>query len=182
MSKNILVITGSPREGGNTELLADAFIKGASANGHQTTRFDAGVKKLAACAACDNCWGNGLPCMFRDKFAELEPLLETADVLVIASPLYWFTVSAQIKAAIDRMYCYSHPNAKRKLKISESVFICCGAGEEDSFDAVISSYKLTADYMNWKNAGIIIAPGIVKKGDVAKTNLLDRAQKLGMSL
>ena len=89
MSKNILVLTGSPRKKGNSEAMADAFIRGALAAGHQAVKFQAGRKKIAGCMACDTCFTKGTPCSVRDDFAELEPLLEKADVLVFCTPVYW---------------------------------------------------------------------------------------------
>ena len=105
LMKNILVLTGSPRKGGNSDLMADAFIKGAIAKGHQVIKFETAKKVIGGCKACDKCWSLGTACVFRDDFAELEPLIEKADVIVLATPLYWFNMSAQIKPRlIDCMH------------------------------------------------------------------------------
>ena len=126
MSKNILVLTGSPRKNGNTDRLAQAFIDGAIEAGHQVQRFDAGRKRINGCTACDACWSKGTACVFTDGFTELEPMLEAADVLVIASPLYWSTFPAQLKAAIDKLYAYVSPACQHPLKIKESALLACG--------------------------------------------------------
>ena len=67
MSKNILVITGSPRIGGNSDLLADAYIKGAKSTGHTVTKFETGLKKVGPCKACDTCWSKGTQMCIRDR-------------------------------------------------------------------------------------------------------------------
>lgn len=183
MAKNILVITGSPRKNGNSDLLADAFIKGALSAGHQVTKFNAAAKTISGCKACDTCWSTDHACSFQDGFTELEPLLESADVLVFASPLYWFALSAQIKAALDRMYAYDMENRKTSLKIKEGVLLVCGAGEGMAiFEGVIASHKSTLEYMKWQNAGILTVPNVSAKGDIIKTDALQKAEQLGKTL
>lgn len=181
MSKNILVITGSPRKKGNTDILAEAFAKGAEAKGHSVTVFNAS-KNLGGCKACDTCWTKGRACSFEDAFTDLEPLLERADAVVFATPLYWFGFSAQIKAAIDRLYSYWSPNALRPLKIKESALLVC-AGDTDMhvFDGLVLSYEIMLRFLNWANAGVLTVPGVMEKGAILKTDALERAQKLGMS-
>lgn len=176
--KNILVITGSPRMEGNSDLMADAFIKGAKAKGHKVTKFETAGKSIAGCRACDKCWSQGNACVFRDDFSELEPLVETADVLVLVSPLYWFSMSAQIKAAIDRLYAYDAPNCLRPLNIKESILLTCAAGSE-VFDGIISTYKYIVNYLKWKDAGILAVPNVQEKGDILKTDALLQAELLG---
>lgn len=176
--KNILVLTGSPRRGGNSDLMADAFIEGAVAQGHTVTKYEIASKTIGGCKACDKCWSNGDACVFRDDFAELEPLVEAADVLVLVSPLYWFTMSAQIKAAIDRLYAYCVPACPRTLKIKETVMLTCAADAEE-FDGIISTYRYIANYMKWKDAGILAVPNVSDKGDILKTDALSKAKILG---
>ncbi len=183
MSKNILVITGSPRKNGNTNLLADAFIKGAAAKGHQVTRFNAANRTINGCRACDTCWSKGHACSFPDGFTELETLLEKADAIAFATPLYWFGMSAQIKAAIDRMYAYDMPQRKVSLKIKESILLVCAAGVDMKiFDGVIGTYRGIVDYLSWKDSGILTVPGVQNRGDVLKTDALHKAEQLGNSL
>lgn len=183
MSKNVLVITGSPRKNGNSELMADAFIKGALSKGHQVTKFNAAAKTINGCRACDTCWSNGHACSFIDGFTELEPLLGKADTVAFASPLYWFGMSSQIKAAIDRLYAYTAKDCKVPLNITESVMLICGAGDDmEIFNGAIETYKGIANYLNWKNAGILAIPKVSAKGDILETDALQRAEQLGRTL
>jgi multimeric flavodoxin WrbA len=183
MNKNILIITGSPRKRGNTSLLAESFKLGAQEKGHEVTIFDAGSKKINGCTACNNCWSKGTACIFTDGFTELEPLLEKADVIVIASPLYWFGMSTQIKAPIDKLYAYVREACLRPLKIKESVLLVCG-GDEDIqvFDGIIGTYKGIYKYMKWENKGIIAVPDVYELGDIVGREALAQARELGSSI
>lgn len=180
MSKNILVITGSPRKGHNSDTLAESFVKGAREKGHTVNVFNATAKDIGGCKACDTCWSKGRACSFSDGFTDLEPLLEQADALVFATPLYWFGFSAQIKAAIDKLYAYNSPNALRKLKIKESALLAC-AGDTDAyvFDGLARTYEIMVDYLKWKNAGTLLVAGVYDKGDIDGSEALQRAEQMG---
>lgn len=183
MSKNILVLTGSPRKNGNSEMLADAFINGARSNGYTVTKFETALKTIHGCRACDTCWSKGTACTFRDGFSELEPLLENADIIVFASPLYWFGMSAQIKAAIDKFYAYSGKVCKNPLKIKESILLtCAGDTDMECFAGIIETYKGITKYMKWEDKGILAIPNVYDKGDIEKTDALQGAEKLGASI
>ena len=81
--KNILILTGSPRVGGNSDLMADAFQKGAESTGHKVIRYEAGRNAILPCRACESCFSNGKACVWDDRFSnELAPLIEEADVMV----------------------------------------------------------------------------------------------------
>ena len=81
MHKQLLIITGSPRHGGNSDTLAEALARGAQEAGHTVQRFDAGRAQILPCRACDGCFRQGKPCLFDDDFTTLAPLLEAADVV-----------------------------------------------------------------------------------------------------
>lgn len=181
MAKNILVINGSPRKNGNTEMLADAFIESARAKGHTVNKFDAGRKKLSGCIACDTCFSTGSACSVKDAFQEVEPMLEAADMIVLATPLYWFNMSAQIKAVIDRLYAYT---AKKPLtNIKESMLLVVAeTGDEADFNGLIETYKVICRYINWEDKGILTVPKVWAKGDILKTDALERAKELAASI
>lgn len=183
MSKNILVLTGSPRKYGNSDLLANAFIKGTQSKGHNAIKFETAFKTIHGCKACNTCWSTGTACSFHDGFTELEPLLEKADVIIFASPLYWFGMSAQIKAVIDKFYSYVRPTCKNQLKIKESILLTCGAENEiEWFNGIIETYRGIVKYMNWQDRGALVVPGVYEKSDIEKTDALQRAEKLGASI
>jgi multimeric flavodoxin WrbA len=181
--KNILVLTGSPRKNGNSDRMADAFIKGAQSVGHEVTKFETAWKEIGSCSACKTCWSKEKPCSFQDDFDELAPLLQAADVIVFSTPLYWFSFTAQIKAAIDKMYAYIGKNCKHPLKIKESLLMVCGADEGMKvFDGIIATYREIAHYMKWEDKGVLAVPEVKEKGDIEATDALEKAEEYGKSL
>jgi multimeric flavodoxin WrbA len=181
MSKNILVLTGSPRKGGNSDKLADAFIAGAQQAGHTTVKYATADKKIKGCIDCQTCFKKGTACSVPDDFSELAPLLEQADMVVFATPMYWFSLPAQLKAAIDKFYSYLI--SKRTLEIKECALLVTGGVEDETkFDGIVTSYKIIAEFQNWKDNGIIIVPGLHDKDDILKTDGLKRAEALGKNI
>ncbi len=181
--KNILVLTGSPRKGGNSDLLAEAFIKGALANGHIVNKFETAFKQIQGCRACKACWSTETACIYKDDFTELEPMLEKANLIVFATPLYWFGMSSQLKAAIDRFYAYMRDNCRRPLQATESVLLVCGSDKKiEIFDGIIGTYKGMTNYLKWTDRGIIAVPDISNVGDIKKTDALKQAEKLGKTI
>lgn len=179
MTKKILVLTGSARKHGNSDMLADAFIKGAKEAGHTIFKFETARKDIKGCLACNRCYSNGDACSRKDDFNELAPLLEQADMIVIATPLYWFTFPAQVKAAVDKLYALLV--GKRESAIRDSILLVCGeTGEMTDFDGIIKTYELIVQYEKWHNAGILTVPGVAEKGDVLKTGALEKAEQMGL--
>lgn len=183
MGKRILLVTGSPRKHGNSEMMADAFTEGAALAGHTVMKFEAAFHEMLGCRACDTCWSRGVPCSFDDGFnTEFAPLLEQADALVLCMPLYFYGFPAQLKAALDKMYSYAVPNAPKRLKIKESAFMICGGDREESvYNGAVESYRQMARYCDWKDRGILVAFGVFEKGAIRDTAFLETAKALGAS-
>ena len=113
---NILILQGSPRANGNTAWMAEEYRKAAVAAGHKVTLVDVSHKKIAGCMACEYCHGKGNgACIQKDDMQELYPLLAEAEVLVLAAPIYYFTLSAQIQAPIQRIYNMQKPPKVTKM-------------------------------------------------------------------
>ncbi|MBP2637892.1 MAG: ywqN 4 [Firmicutes bacterium] len=181
MSKNILVLTGSPRKGGNTDKLAEAFIAGARQAGHTTVLYTTADKKIKGCIDCQTCFKKGTACSVPDDFNELAPLIEQADMVVLATPMYWFSFPTQLKAAIDKFYAYLI--SQKTLKIKECVLLVSGGVDDAAkFEGIVRSYQLIAEFMNWQDSGIVVVPGLHAKDDVLKTDGLKRAKELGKSI
>ncbi len=181
MSKNILILTGSPRPNGNSFMLADAFAEGAESAGHTVQRFDTAPAEIGGCRACNQCFKHGKACIFDDDFNLLAPMIEKADVLVFASPLYWFTFPAQLKAALDKFYAFMV--GERKLNIKESVLLVTAETDEmEDFNGIIRTYELAADYLNWKDRGRILVPEVGEAGAIKGCPLLDDARNLGKNI
>ncbi len=181
MGKNILVLTGSPRVSGNSDLLADAFIKGAEQAGHDVINCAVGRKNIMGCTGCDTCYSKGMPCSFDDDFNDIAPLFEKAEMIVFVTPLCWFTFSTQLKAAIDKIRSFYI--GKKELKIKESMLMVCGATRDDThYEGIISSYKSITRYLNWTDRGHLIVPGVLKKGDILSTDYLALAERMGHNI
>ena len=106
MSKKIVVITGSPRKNGNSFAMTEAFIKAAEEKGHTVTRFDAAMMNLGGCHACETCYKTGKACSFDDDFNTIVPAVLEADAVIFTMPVYWYSIPAQIKCVIDKLYSF----------------------------------------------------------------------------
>lgn len=177
MSKTILVLTGSPRTGGNSDQLADAFIRGAAGEGKQILRFDAGRKQIGPCIGCQACAGSGM-CAVTDDFAELAGYLRQADAVAIFTPLYWYSWPAGIKAAIDR--CFSFYCSETQTRVKESILVVCGEADDmASYDLIVKTYEKTAELMHWEDKGHIVVPAVFEAGAVQNTPAIAGMEKIG---
>ncbi|UWP58108.1 flavodoxin family protein [Ruminococcus gauvreauii] len=183
MSENILVLTGSPRRGGNSDTLADAFIRGAEKNKNKITKINLAEKKISGCRACNGCWVSRGNCVVDDDMKELEPLLESADVLVVATPIYWSMVPAQVKAPLDRLYEYDPVHGGKHLHIKEAILLTCGETDDaEDFMMIKTFFNMIADFNGMKVRDIIAVPGVNMKGDINGNDALVQAEKLGLSI
>ena len=102
MSKRVLILSGSPRKGGNSDILCDEFLRGAQDAGHTVEKIRVAEKKVAPCSGCYYCNTHGGACVHKDDMADILQKMIDADVIVLASPVYFYAISAQLKAVIDR--------------------------------------------------------------------------------
>lgn len=181
MAKNIVVLTGSPRKNGNSFAMTEAFMKAAEANGHTVTRFDTAFMKIGGCRACETCFQTGKACSFDDDFNKMAPAIEAADVLVFTMPVYWYSVPAQLKAAIDKMFSFSMGG--RPFKGKEAALIaCCEEGDPSAMDGVRFFFERTAALSNWVNVGEVLIPGVWEAGSIANTDGCIQAAALAEKL
>ena len=174
----ILVITGSPRKNGNSNTLAEHFIKGAKEAGHEVVRFDAAFKKVHPCIACNRCGMNG-QCVFKDDFEFIRKHIADADLVAFATPMYYFGISTQIKAVIDRFYAINGRIHVPKKAVLMMTYANTAASEAKP---IISHYEVLLDYLGWSDAGQIIAPGVWPGGAVNHTKFPEQAYRLGKTV
>lgn len=176
--KNILVIIGSGLEIGNTATLANAFIKGASEAGHTVHRVFLGDKRISGCKGCGFCQKNNNTCMIKDDMQEIYSLFSKSDVIVFASPLYFWSISAQIKTVIDRLYALS----KEDKYPSKETMLLMSAGDTGFyvFEQAISFYRVFTNALGWKNQGMVLAEGC--KGAVENKYIDDKYIKQAYDL
>ena len=174
----ILVITGSPRKNGNSNTLADSFIKGAQEAGHSVVRFDSAFKNVHPCIACNKCGMNG-ECVFKDDFEFIRDNIVDADAVVFATPMYYFGISAQIKAVIDRFYAINGQINVPKKTVLIMTYADTSAKEAQP---IISHYETLLNYLGWSDAGRVIASGVWTEGSVNQTQYPKQAYELGKNI
>ena len=177
MSKNIVVITGSPRKNGNSFAMTDAFIKAAEAKGHSVTRFDAAMNKVGGCRACETCFSTGKACSFDDDFNTIAPAILEADAIVFTTPVYWYSIPAQIKGVIDRIF--SLVVGGKDIAGKECALItCCEEEDMSVMDGVRVPIERMAALNKWKIVGEVLIPGVLNVGDIEKTDGCEKAAAL----
>lgn len=177
MSKKIVVITGSPRKNGNSFAMTEAFIKAVESNGHTVTRFDAAMKKTGGCHACETCYRTGKPCSFDDDFNTIAPAILEADSVVFTMPVYWYSIPAQIKGIIDKMFSFVVGGKDISGKEC-AVITCCEENDMSVMDGVRVPMERTASLLKWKMVGEVLIPGVLNVGDIEKTDGCKQAAEL----
>ena len=150
---NILVLNGSPHPQGNTTAMVEAFVEGAEANGHKITAISICSKNIAGCIACEYCHTKGKgTCIQQDDMQEIYPLLEEAEMIVLASPVYYHSFTGQLQCAINRIYALDKPKNLKKAALILS------SGSDKVYDGAIYEYQNSfLDYLKLKNMGIYTA-------------------------
>jgi len=180
MGKNVLVLTGSPRKGGNTQLLAEAFAQGAREAGCELSIIHAAEKHIRACLGCNGCFETGGVCVQKDD--DMAPILQSyreADVVVFATPVYFFGVTAQLKLLIDRTYALL-PAGKQKKDVV--VLATCGNGDAAVCAPTVAMFREMIHFSGATEKGLILAAGLHKPGEIAGRPELEQARALGRSL
>lgn len=173
--KNILIISSSPRKNGNSQMLCEQFKRGAEEKGHMVTLVRLMEKIIGFCRACDGCMRNGGTCVLNNDMAEVLKLFQEADVIVLATPVYFYGISAQMKTFIDRTYpIWQHLGKKEVYYI-----ISAGLGEDiierslgdlDGFVEHLEEYRI---------AGRIYATDVMEAGLVKNLDVFEKAYQMG---
>ena len=175
----IVVLTGSPRKNGNSAYLAEQFIKGVEEQGHEIFRFDCAFKQVEPCRACNHCGMNGT-CIFNDDFLELRPKMVEADMVVFATPMYYFGISAQMKRVIDRFYAI---NGQIKGARKKAAFLMTYADTaRKEAEPMLLHYHTLMEYLGWTSVGEVVASGVWTAGSVKGTDYPQQAYQLGKNL
>ena len=160
MGKKVLIITGSPRQKGNTNALATAFASGAVAAGNEVEVFDAATANLHGCSGDKSCEQRGY-CGQKDDGVQMNELMRQADVLVLVSPIYWSGFTSQIKRAIDRFYQFSFPKGRETLHIKELYLIAASANPDPAmFNDVVHAYEQLCELLHFDKGGTLLCPGL----------------------
>lgn len=179
MSKKILIISGSPRHGGNSDLLCDQFMKGALEAGHRVEKFVVADHNIGYCSACYYCQSHNGHCCKTDDMAILMPKILDADVLVLGSPVYMYSVSAQMKAVFDRAVA-----RYEVIRDKEMYYIMTAAeNEPHTMDTTLACMRGWADCIpGSREMGVIYGRGVYGKGEVVSTPAYIQAYEMGKSV
>ena len=175
---NVLILSGSPRKGGNTELLVEVFVKGAAEH-HHVEIVSVHDYKVNPCLGCNACFKTDGICAQKDDMTIIYEKMSQADMLVIASPVYFYGISAQMKSVIDRF----HNPIRDSFHIKKMALLLVGAASlPELFDAILTEYNLCLKFFNIEDAGKVLVRGVKDKGDIKTTDALNEAYMLGLSI
>ena len=173
----IVVITGSPRKNGNSFAMTEAFIHEAEQRGHSVRRFDAAFLKIGGCHACMTCYKTGKACSFDDDFNDIAPAILEADAVVFTMPVYWYSIPAQIKGAIDRLFSLV-VGGKEVAGKKWGFIACCEEDDTTVLDGVRIPMERTAALLQWEMVGEVLIPGVLNVGDIDHTDGCQQAAAL----
>ncbi len=175
MSKKVLILSGSPRKGGNSDLLCDQFAKGAAEAGHAVEKLRVAEKKVGYCCACYACKETGI-CAIKDDMAEILQKMIEADVLVLASPVYFYSIDAQLKAVIDR-------TVARWLEVKNKEFyyiVTAAEAGKAAAETTLACFRGYADCVQGaKEMGVIYGLGAYEKGEILGHPAMEQAYAMG---
>lgn len=179
MSKNILILSTSLRKNSNSEELADAFLKGAQEAGHNAQKISLRDKSIGFCKGCFACLKTG-SCVIRDDAIEIAKQMHDADVLVFASPIYYYEMSGQMKTLLDR----ANSLYGSDYRFSDVYFLSTAAEDADGVDsrAISGLEGWIACFERAKMAGTVFAGGVNDTGEISGHPALQKAYEMGKAV
>lgn len=179
MGKKVLILSGSPRRGGNSDLLCDEFMRGAIENGNDAEKIFIRSKKIGYCTACYYCRDTGKGCAIKDDMKEIIDKMLAADVIVLASPVYFYSIDAQLKTVIDRTV-----SKWRDIKNKEFYYIVTAAEDGKAVaECTIECMRgLVVCLSGSKEKGIIYGTGVYEAGTVKNTPAFEQAYIMGLNV
>ena len=169
----VVILMGSPREDGNTAAMAQAYKEGAELSGHDVEIVNVGSMKINGCLSCEYCHGEGNGnCIQQDDMQKVYPVINEAEIIVFASPIYYFTMSAQIEAVIQRFYAVGFPKKLRGCAMLLS------SASNHVYEAAKAQFNDLLAYGRLVPMGIVTAHGDENKSE----NLLAQIRGMGKNL
>lgn len=176
--KKVLILSGSPRKNGNSDILCDEFARGAAEAGNHVEKIRVSEKNIGFCRACYACRGTGV-CAIKDDMAEVLQKMIDADVLVLASPVYFYSIDAQLKALIDR-------TVARWLEVKNKEFyyiVTAADSEKEAVETTLACFRGYADCVDGAiEKGVIYGMGVYEKGKVKDTVAMKEAYEMGRNV
>ncbi len=182
MSKKIVILNGSPRRNGNTSVLVKAFTEGAENSGNTVTEFFLSGMDIHGCRGCFGGHSSkACPCVQHDDMDKIYPVVKACDVIVLATPLYYWNMSGQIRTAFDRLFALeeSDGNLFRGHGRASALLM---AAEGNGFEDVLQYYDHLMEHLRWKKLGHVLAGGNGDIGDIKGKPEVQEAYNLGKSI
>ena len=179
MNKNVLVISASPRKGGNSDTLCDEFIRGAQESGNHAEKIFLASKNIKYCIGCGVC-NTTQKCVQKDDMAEILDKMVEADVIVLATPVYFYTMDAQMKTLIDRTV-----PRYTEIQNKDFYFIVAAADTERKLmERTIEGFRgFTQDCLTGaREKGIIYGTGAWQAGEIKGTPAVKQAYEMGRNV
>ena len=174
MSKNILILSGSPRKGGNSDILCDEFMRGAQEAGHTAEKIFIREKKIGYCIACYACRESGA-CALKDGMQDVLDKMAWADVIVMASPVYFYSMDGQLKTLIDRTL-----PRYTEIRDKEVYLIATAAAGRGAMERTVDAMRGFTDCLPGAQVkGTVYGSGVYQKGEVMDTKAFQEACQLG---
>ena len=182
MAKNIVILNGSPRKSGNTSALVKAFAEGAESAGHTVTEFFLDGMDIHGCKGCFGGHSSkDCPCVQKDGMAQIYPAVKNSDMVVLASPLYYWTMSGQLRTALDRLFALEEGDGNLLRGNGRSSALLMAA-EGHGFEDAVLYYDHLMEHLRWKSVGKVLCGGVMDIGDIKHSPKLEEAYQLGKSI
>jgi multimeric flavodoxin WrbA len=166
--KKILAIVGSPRIGGNTDILVQKVAEGAISKGAKVNTIHLGKLNIRECDGCHVCW-QGKPCPKRDDMLDVCSGIIGNDAIVFGTPVYWYGPTALMKALIDRLVYFNCPENRAKIRGKQAAIVIPFEEENpETARPVVEFFEKCLNYLEMKLVDVIIAGGVSDKGDILK--------------
>ncbi len=182
MNQKIVILNGSPRRKGNTSALVKAFTEGAESAGNTVTEFFLDEMNIHGCKGCFGGHSSReCPCVQKDDMDRIYPAVKESDVVVLATPLYYWNMSGQIRTAIDRLFALEEGDGNLLRGNGRSSALLMAA-EGQGFDDVLLYYDHLMEHLRWTNLGHVLAGGNGEISDIEGKPEIQEAYDLGKSI
>ena len=182
MPKKIVILNGSPRKKGNTSALVKAFTQGAESAGHSVTEFFLDSMNIHGCKGCFGGHSSReCPCVQKDDMTQIYPAVKESDMVVLATPLYYWNMSGQLRTAIDRLFALEEGDGNL-LRGNGRASALLMAAEGHGFEDIVLYYNHRMEHLRWNNLGQVLAGGNMDAGDIQGKPGLEEAYQLGKSI
>ena len=178
MSKKVLILSGSPRKNGNSDILCDEFMRGAVESGNEVEKIRISEKNIGFCKGCCDCQDTGV-CVIKDDMAEILQKIIDTDIIVFASPIYCYSISAQLKVVIERTFA-------RITEVKDKEFYYIVSAADAELEIAQTTIACFRGYIGCiegaKECGIIYGMGVYKKGEIRNTKEMVEAYSMGKNI